>query len=166
MVIPQIRLWIEYALIAAVVVFAGLAVTVKMESLRQENKITSLSGKVDAAETRLSVVEGVNDAQKEIIEGLASQRSLDGQSIVRLMDKYQELTFSDRKLRNQLNDLEKNDEARNFLDAAVPDSVGCLWDDSCIAPSSGQTADSPGGTTGGNVTPLLLTPKKEARHQP
>lgn len=162
---PQLRLWIEYALIAGLIVFAGLAVTVKMESLRQETKIEKLSSKVESAETRLGVVEGVNEAQKEVIQDLAAQRSMDGASIVKLMDTYQKLTIADRNLRNQLSDLEKNDEARTFLDALVPDSVGCLYNDSCTATSAGQAPSSGGVPPGGNAAPLLPAPKKEASGQ-
>lgn len=162
MVLPQIRLWIEYALIGAVIVFAGLAVTVKMESLRHEAKIEKLSGKVDAAETRLGVVEGVNQAQKQIIEDLANQRDLDGKSIVSLMDTYQKLTITDRSLRKQLNDLEKNDEARTYLDGAVPDPVGCLYDGSCPPAAAG---DPPGAA---RIPPgsLLHAPEEKAPDKP
>lgn len=153
----QIRLWIEYALIAAVIIFAGLAITVKMESLRQETKIEKLSGKVESAETRLGVVEGVNKAQKEIIEGLANQRDLDGKAIVNLMDTYQKLTITDRSLRKQLNDLEKNDEARTYLDGAVPDPVGCLYDGSC-----GGDPGPPAQAAGTSADPVLPSPAKEA----
>lgn len=166
MVLPQVRLWIEYALIGAVIVFAGLAVTVKMESLRHEAKIEKLSGKVDAAETRLGVVEGVNQAQKQIIEDLANQRDLDGKSIVSLMDTYQKLTIADRNLRKQLNDLEKNDEARTYLDGPVPDPVGCLYNDSCNATSAGEASGSTGLSSGGNVAPLLHATEEKAPDEP
>jgi TRAP-type uncharacterized transport system fused permease subunit len=163
---PQIRLWIEYALIAAVVIFAGLAVTVKMESLRQEIKITSLSSRIESAETRLGVVEGVNEAQKEVIQDLAAQRSIDGASIVKLMDTYQELTIADRNLRNQLSNLENNDEARSYLDTPVPNSVGCLWDNSCTATGADEASGSGDLPPGGTPAPLLLAPEKETPPEP
>lgn len=163
---PQLRLWIEYALIAGMVVFAGLAVTVKMESLRQETKIEKLSSKVESAETRLGVVEGVNEAQKEVIQDLAAQRSMDGASIVKLMDTYQKLTIADRNLRNQLSDLEKNDEARTFLDALVPDSVGCLYNDSCTATSAGEASGNGDLPARGNAASVLPAAEEEAPGQP
>lgn len=166
MVIPQIRLWIEYALIAGLIIFAGLSVTVKMESLRQEAKIENLSGKVDKAETRLSVVEGVNEAQKQVIQDLALQRSMDGESIVRLMDTYQKLTITDRNLRNQLSKLEKDDEAKSYLDGHVPNSVGCLWDDSCTATGAGEASGSSTDPANRNAPPVLPAPKEKASGQP
>lgn len=152
MVLPRVRLWIEYALIAAVIVATGLAVTVKMESLRQENVIASLNNSVSRMSDDLALLTGVNDVQEEAIKQLSDQRKLDGDRILELIDQYAVLSRQDKLLRNQLMSLEKDDEAKTYLDLPLPLSVSCLYDGSCAATSSGGDQDgkglSPEGTSG------------------
>lgn len=163
---PTIRLWIEYALIALVIIAAGLSVTLKMQLLRQEVHIEKLSGEVESTKSRLTTIEEVNEAQRGVIQDLSDLRKEDGSSILRLMTSYEQLSLADKKLRAKLSNLENNDEARTFLDDPVPASVGCLWDDSCEAPATGKAPGDTGGASANTAGAVLPPPEGKAPDKP
>lgn len=155
------RLYLEYLLIAVLLGVAALAVSMKFTTMKQENQITSLESNLGIAEGKIEVIEGVNKSQGDVIVRLGEQRDIDGKAIVELMDTYQELSLADNVARQKLRDLERNDEkARTYFAVPLPDSVACVYDDSCPPTQSG----SPNGGTdpypsSGDVKGLLLTPE-------
>lgn len=162
----KIRLWIEYGLVALVLAVAGFAVTIKLQSLRQETHISELSSQLEIASERIGVIASVNDAQEQVIMNLADQREVDGKAIVQLMDSYQNLTIIDRNLRKALAQLENNDEARTYLDIPVPGSVGCLFDGTCGPGGDSPNKRSESKPATWTTPPVPATPAPSAVHQP
>lgn len=155
------RLVIEYFLIGLLIAVGALAVSTKMTSLKQENHISELEGSLNVAEGKIEVIEGVNKSQGEVIVRLGEQREMDGKAIVELMDSYQELSLADNKARQRLRSLEKTDEnARTYFAVPVPDSVACVYDDSCPPTQSGSpNGDYSPYPAKGDAKGLLLAPE-------
>lgn len=173
LITSKVRLWIEYVLIAVVLATVGLAVTLKMQTIRQETSISNLKSdfeservKVERATERLDLVEGVNDAQAKVIETLGGQREKDNLAVTKVLNLAQTLRDNDQKLRDKLDDLEKTDaDAKSYFDIPMPESIACMYDDSCTDPpakgSSGvqvRKADS----TVGPAASMLLAPEPKA----
>jgi len=173
LITSKIRLYVEYAVLALLIGVAGLAVTLKMQTYRQEISITNLKSdfetekvKVERANERIDLVEGVNEAQAKVIDTLGGQREKDNLAVTKLLNTYQTLRDNDQKLRDKLDDLEKTDaDAKSYFDIPMPESVACLYDDSC--------PDTPAKTSGGSQVPeastalgppasLLLAPEPKA----
>jgi len=140
----KIRLWIEYALILAVVVLLGLAAWGKIKTARLETQVASLSGKLDGANSRIAEVEGVNKAQAEAIATVQQMRQLDAAVLTGLSNALEAATNTDRNVRSRLATLEKSNEAvRAYLAGAVPDPVGCVLDRTCEAPAPAASVPRP-----------------------
>lgn len=173
LITSKVRLWIEYALIAVVLATVGLAVTLKMQTYRQETSISNLKADVESEKVRvervterLELVEGVNDAQAKVIETLGGQREKDNLAVTKLLNTYQTLRDNDQRLRDKLDDLEKTDaDAKNYFDIPMPESVACLYDDSCTDPpakGSGRVQDPKDNSTIGPAASMLLAPEPKA----
>lgn len=168
----KIRLWIEYSLIAVVLAIGGFAVTLKIENIRHETSIANLKtdvseekAKVTLFSERLDVVENVNEAQAKVINTMGSQRDKDNVAVARLLDTYQALRDSDQRLRDKLDDLERTDaDAKSYFDIPMPESVACLYDDSCpiTPPGSNRISGSKVDAAHGAVKNLLLAPEPKA----
>ncbi len=168
------RLYLEYALIALVLAIGGLAVTLKVQAMRQEvtlatqaSTIERLDSDLTLEKARVSLVEGVAQAQGVALGKLADQRKIDGDIMNELLDTYQGLQRQDEKLRSQLDSLRDDDNAKEYLAAPVPDSVACLWDDSCpeATTASGNSGQKGNGATypsPGSAASLLLAPETKA----
>lgn len=168
LITSKVRLWIEYILIAVVLATVGLAVTLKMQTIRQETSISNLKSdfeaekvKVERATERLDLVEGVNEAQAKVIDTLGGQREKDNLAVTKLLNTYQTLRDNDQRLRDKLDDLEKTDaDAKSYFDIPMPESVACLYDDSCSpAKSSGRLQDPKDNSAIGSAASLLLAPE-------
>jgi len=138
----NVRLWIEYCLVGVLVASAGLAVAnhfrvqvqaQKVETVQQE--LEKSENTIRAFEDRLETAETINSAQENIIMDIANQRRVDGERILELIDTYSSLSQSDKVLRNRLILLEKDDDAKRYLDNPIPDSVGCVYDGTCKTPT-------------------------------
>lgn len=166
LITSKIRLYVEYAVLALLIGVAGLAITLKMQTLRQEISINNLSTGLEKVQAENKVITSVNEAQQSVIETLGSQRETDNKAVTQLLDTYQKLRDADRNLRSKLDTLEKTDaQAKAYFDSVIPESVACVYDDSCAPTASGskdrvQEADS----TVGPVTSLLLAPEEKARN--
>lgn len=166
LITSKIRLYVEYAVLALLIGVAGLAVTLKMQTYRQEISITNLSTGLEKAHAEIEVVTSVNEAQQSVIETLGSQRETDNKAVTKLLDTYQKLRDADQNIRSKLDTLEKTDaQAKAYFDSAIPESVACVYDDSCEPPASGSKNGVPeADSTVGPVTSLLLAPEQKARN--
>ena len=173
LITSKVRLWIEYVLIAVVLATVGLAVTLKMQTIRQETSISNLKSdfeaekvKVERATERLDLVEGVNDAQAKVIESLGGQREKDNLAVTKLLNATQALRDQDQKLRDKLDELEKTDaDAKNYFSIPIPESVACLYDDSCADPPAKGGSRVQGSKDKSSIGPaasLLLAPEPKA----
>lgn len=161
----KIRLYIEYVVLAILLAVVGLAVTLKMQTYRQEISINNLSDGLQKAQGEIKVITSVNEAQESVIQTLGNQRMKDNQLVDQLMDTYDKLRETDLNLRSKLDNLEKTDaEAKAYLDSPVPDSVACLYDDSCpTARDDSKDRVQKADSTLGPVTSLLLAPEEKAK---
>lgn len=166
LVTSKIRLYVEYAILALLIGVAGLAVTLKMQTIRQEISITNLSNGLEKAQGQIEVISSVNEAQEKVITTLSGQREDDNLAVNKLLDTYDKLRDADQKIRSKLENLEKTDaQAKAYFDSVVPESVACVYDDSCTEPpGSGKDGDSKADSTGGPITSLLLAPEEKARN--
>lgn len=164
LITSNLRLYVEYALIAILLVVCGLAVTLKMQTYRQEISITNLSNGLEKANGQIEVITSVNEAQQGVIDTLGGQRETDNLAVNRLLDTYDKLRDADQKIRSKLDSLEKTDvQAKAYFDSAIPESVACVYDDSCTdPPSSGADQNRKADSTSGPVTSLLLAPEEKA----
>lgn len=160
----KIRLYIEYAVLAVLLAVVGLAVTLKMQTYRQEISINNLSDGLEKAKGEIKVITSVNEAQESVIQTLGSQRMKDNQIVDQLMDTYDKLREADLNLRSKLDNLEKTDaEAQVYLVSPVPESVACLYDDSCPTGNDSKDRVPEVDSTLGPVTSLLLAPEEKAK---
>lgn len=150
----NVRLWIEYGVIAALIAVGGIAVTNYYKSRLQEARVEQVTQELDHVNDRLGTAETVNETQQKVILDLADQRNVDGQRIVELIDSYSTLSQNDKLLRNRLSTLEKNDAAKKYLDTPVPDAVGCLYDETCPTEGSSQAGGGQ-GTPAGSAAPTV-----------
>lgn len=161
----KVRLYLEYLVLALLLAVVGLAVTLKMQTYRQEISINNLSHGLDKANDEINVVRSVNEAQESVIQTLGSQRLKDNQVVDQLLETYDKLRDADQRIRSQLETLEKTDaDAKAYFNSPIPESVACLYDDSCSKAGDDSKdrvpeADSPGGP----ITSLLLAPEEKAK---
>lgn len=138
------RLWLEYALIAAVVVMLGLLLSARIKQHATETRVAVLEGQLDGAKLRLQMVEAVNVSQQEALETIQRIREVDSHMLTGLETDMQTLRVRDRSVTAKLAELERSNEAvRRYLDASLP-AVGCVLDNSCAAgarPHRGEGAD-------------------------
>lgn len=154
----NVRLLVEYAIVAVLLAVGGVAITNWVKASVQEQKVENLTTKLSHAEQRLDTAETVNATQETVILELADQRKVDGERIVELIDTYSQLSKADKVLRNKLKDLEKKDDAKKYLDTPVPDSVGCLYDDSCPPPAGGTDEGDQGNASRASAPAVRSNP--------
>lgn len=166
LVTSKIRLYVEYAMLAVLLGVAGLAVTLKIQTYRQQISITNLSNGLEKAQGEIEVITSVNAAQEGVIKSLSGQRESDNLAVTNLLNAYDKLRDADQRIRSKLDTLEKTDaQAKAYFDSVVPESVACVYDDSCTEDSGGsKDGDSKADSTGGPVTSLLLAPEEKARN--
>lgn len=117
----KFRLVIEYALIAAVVTLAGVAVALWGAKKRTEVVLAHTETRLTSTEGRLTTVEAINQAHEATIADLHNLREKDSLAITGLLDDYKTLHVKDQQMRDLLNDLEThNATVKSYLDQPVP----------------------------------------------
>lgn len=128
----KLQLWISYALIAAVIVLGAVATYNYVTRLKLDTKVTSLEGKVSAAEGRVKLVEEVNQQQAEALDTIRGLNNVNDTMLSGLAADMEALRVRDRTTFTRLAALEKSNEAvRQYLNTVVPAPVGCVLDRSC-----------------------------------
>jgi hypothetical protein len=131
----KMQLWIGYFLLAAVLVLAGVASYNYVTRLKLDNKVTTLEGKVTAAENRVKLVEEVNQQQADALDTIKSLNGVNDTMLKGLATDMEALRVRDRTAFNRLAALEKSNEAvRKYLNTVVPAPVGCVLDRTCPDP--------------------------------
>lgn len=142
----KFRLVIEYALIAAVVIIAGVAVALWGAKKKTELVLAQTETRLTTSESRLSTVESVNQANLETINQLTSLRSKDASAIDGLLTDYRSLSNNDTAVRTRLQTLERSNEAvRDYLNQPVPTELACLLNGTCATGDKGSDKDSATG---------------------
>jgi len=132
----NVRLVIEYALIATLLVTAGATITMWLQKNGLVKENVALSG-------RVTEVEAVNERQNETISTLKGLREKDAKALTTLVKQYETLAARDLESRTKVHELEKiNASVRKYLDQPVPAELARLLD-----------AENHNGASGGNGTP-------------
>lgn len=138
----HIRLIIEYAMIAAMVMLAGLYVAQRIHGLQLDTQVQKLTNDTQQAEGTIKVLANANVEQDQAIAGLKELRARDSKQIQSLQKDFKKTDAASLQVKAKLDALEKtNVQAKSLLDTAVPDVVGCMLDGrSCPASSSSSHA--------------------------
>lgn len=135
----KVRLWIEYALIGAVLILLGYATWGWFQRAHLAQEIVQLEGNVREAEARIEAVEDVNRQQDKVINTLRGVSELNDTMLQGLSKDMQSLYGRDQSIRTRLASLERNNEAvREYLNSAVPAPVGCVLDKTCAEGDAGD----------------------------
>ena len=154
----NIRLVIEYVLIALVIACAASALTLWYRT-------NALEGKNETLIDRVSKVEGINEQQDATIVTLRDLRERDGKVINALVKDFDEILGSDTLRRKELRELETKDEnVRAYLDQPLPSSLACLLNHTCG--SQGGDKDRAGKAAGGTAGSVQSPAKSSNPNHP
>lgn len=143
----NVRLAIEYALIALLLISAGVATTLwyRTNLIEKRNEVLW---------SRVTTNEAVNKQQDDTITNLREQRAVDALVIAGIIDDYARLTKSDVLARRKLAELEiKHANVRDYLNTALPPELVCLLNPPCATKAS-ATDGVP--APAGSPTPSVL----------
>lgn len=133
-VTDNIRLVIEYVLIAIVVTLCGVAVALWGAKQKSALALAQTQTSLETVASRLATVESVNQGQEATILDLKELRSKDAKAIDGLLGDYKDLSDNDTKVRTRLQTLENSNAAvRDYLNQPVPAELACLLDNTCTA---------------------------------
>lgn len=137
------RLYIEYALIAAIIIVASWAAVSFVRNRHLEQRLEKLQVTQGALSTTVSNLQAANAAQQKAIDQVSKLREIDHGVLQALMDGVVDIYGRDAKIRKRINELrQNNEEAKKFLDTPAPPSVQCVLNHTPCTPAS---ADQGGG---------------------
>lgn len=144
------RLVIEYALLAVLVAVAGFTFTMWLQKERTEKALLQAQGDLVAVQSRLTVVEAVNDQQEQTIANLKDLRVEDAKALGGLLNDYKSLAANDARVRRRLTTLEQTNETiHNYLNQPIPADLVCLLNGTCDkAGNSGRDSSREGDSAG------------------
>jgi len=135
----HVRLIIEYAMIAAMVVLAGLYVAQRIHGLQLDTQVQKLTGDYAMADGTIKVLARANVDQDQAIASLKELRARDSKQIQSLQKDFKKTDAASLQVKAKLAALEKtNVQAKSLLDTAVPDAVGCVLDGTPCPARSGS----------------------------
>ena len=138
----RLHVWIMYVLIFCAVVMGGFGVSSFV--LYQKQKVeTALKEKERAKlETRVALVEEANKTTQAAVAAVESANKLSDTLIQNMQSNIGTLQKNDRQINDQLASVRAtNEAARKYLATAVPESVGCVLDQTCIA-NAGEVSEA------------------------
>ena len=135
----HVRLLIEYLMIAAMVVLAGLYVAQRIHSLQLDTQVQKLAGDAQLAHGTIKVLAQANVDQDAAIASLKELRARDSKQIQSLQKDFKKTDAASLQVKAKLAALEKtNAQAKSLLDTAVPDAVGCVLDGRACPATAGS----------------------------
>jgi hypothetical protein len=133
------RLFIEYALITAVVALAGYAVMARHERVELNGKVQGLNASLVGMTGKLDQQIQIGKDQDHTIAELQRLRLQDESAIAGLQEGLSATVRDDHAVRSRLDQLERNNAAaQSLLGMAVPRELGCVLDGT-PCPASGDT---------------------------
>lgn len=148
----KVRLWIEYLMIAAIVVLLGMTAWGKIQTSRLETKVATLGGDLRETKGQLKQVVEVNKAQAEAIQTIKGLTSTNDTLLTALATDMQALRVRDQSTFSRLAALEKSNEAvRRYMSTAVPAELRCVLDS---APCGHQDGNGVPGAQRGAAAPV------------
>jgi hypothetical protein len=152
----KLHLYLDYALILAVVLLAGFVLWGKVRTATLETTVATLNGKLTSANDRVAAVEAVNKSQAEAITTISAIRAQDSVVLSGLVKDLGTIYSRDQRVAVRLTALEKsNEEVRKWLHAPVPSTVGCVLDKTCEAAGPGDSVAGPADPAARTVPPSV-----------
>lgn len=152
-VTDKLRLWLGYALLAALLGVAALAIYNYTERLRLGTTVATLDGQVKAANTQLAAVAEANEQQQRTLERVRLLSEANDTALTGLAQDLQALQVRNHTTLNRLRELERtNEKVREYLSAPVPAELACLLDATC--PPSGSDGGGAGAAARGVAAPV------------
>lgn len=131
----QARLWLGYALIAALVAMSGFTFAVWNKGERTEKDLFSVRD-------RLTTVEGDNRDQAATIDQLKELRGKDAKALNSVLTSMGKLAETDDTVRRRLSKLEEtNETVRKYMSGDVPAELRCVLERTCPDTSTNPKAD-------------------------
>lgn len=125
----NVRLVIEYALLAALVVVGGLAVSEKIHGLVLDKQVSDLQGQTGKQQDTINNLVDANGQQQQAIGQLQDMRDKDSHTIVGLQSDLKMFRVSAKSVSDKVSELEKNNaRAKALMDVAVAPDIGCVLD--------------------------------------
>lgn len=125
----KLRLYIEYALIAAMVALAGFSLSSWIQRRELSQKLDTTNAKVGTLSESLSQQVTINNQQEGAINQLRKLRKVDSDAIQGLQSALQSNASNNQAILNKLQQLEKNNaQAKALLDTPVPPDLACVLD--------------------------------------
>ena len=123
------RLFLGYLLIGVAVAALGFGLTTYLQNGVLQRKVTSLAKDLGSTDASLKQVVDVNKDQQASIDALKALRERDASAIDGLQTKLERDGNEAADLREQINQLERNNAAaKALLDRDVPPDLRCLLD--------------------------------------
>lgn len=136
------RLYIEYVLIATIIIVASWAAASFVRNRHLEQRVEKLQTTQGALSTTVSSLQATNVAQQKAIDQVSKLREIDHGVLQALMDGVVDIYDRDAKIRKRINELrQNNEEAKKFLDTPAPPSVQCVLNHTPCAPTGTHQGD-------------------------
>lgn len=130
----NLRLMIEYALIATIVIIAGITATMWVDKLKTEVALAETRTDLESVLHTVDALEGTTERQGTEIVTLNGLRKVDSTALLELVSSMEALAKKDGNVRARLQHLEDtNDVVKAYMDTPLPADVACLHNDSCQA---------------------------------
>jgi len=138
----HVRLAIEYVLIAVVVALGAWALWARTHSAQQDAQIQDLAHSLRDSQQTIVALGQANLMQDRAIDGLKRIREKDALAILGLQTDVTRVDALRASAKAKLDQLEKNNaRAKELLDIAVPDDIGCVLDGRPCASASPARSD-------------------------
>lgn len=132
----KFRLFIEYVMIAAILVLLGTAFTFYIEKLQTDVKLERVT-------TKAEFLDDANKTNLAAIEELRKQNEKNNLAVLNLAKQNQQIQRSYFMAQQKLNSLEASDEEVNrYLNSTIPGPLQCLLNADC--PTSVENANDKG----------------------
>lgn len=132
MVAPKLRLYIEYALIAVIIVLAVFVINLWLAKTVMTKQVEHLNSELVNQKQTVQLLQKSNEANIETIHELKNLRGKDAEAIQDLVTNFKSLADSNKKVDIRLKTLEQNNEAvREYLRSDIPAPLKCLLDNTC-----------------------------------
>lgn len=133
----KIRLWMEYAMLAAILALAGFSLYSHMKGRLLTENVGRLQTAIANSDARVKEVEEANAQQVLAIRTIQNLTETQTRLVGGLSADLQNLSIRDKNTALRIGALEKSNAAlTQYLDARIPTPVGCMLDNSCEPSSS------------------------------
>lgn len=133
-VFHKVRLYIEYAMLVAILVLSAFALYTWARGKSLESDVLKLETAVANSDARVKEVEEANAQQVEAIKTIQNLTASQTTLVASISEDLQKVFTRDKNNAARLSALERSNAAlTRYLDDAIPTPVGCVLDNSCTS---------------------------------